>query len=612
MSAGIRLKIFDAGGFVAEEEFQGVVELGRQDRNEPGPFNRISKDDHTRLIIASHLEDSVSRHHVKLIPVGDYAVRIENISPAVPVRISDDGQQVGPGEKKEFNLPWVFTLGRKTIRIHPLAAEPEKTLQKLGSATLPPGSGPPSGSVKFPSLNINQQGSLSPEAVIRWLKTMQGVLQAAAGTSEFLERAAMALVDLVGLDTGRVLRYEDRVWKIDATKTSPRMTVDQVLPPSRSVLRRVLEERATFFELPESGWTEGQSLARVSAVVAAPILNRAGEVIGALYGDRNIDSSFTRVSGPISEAEAMLVEVMADGVAAGLERMKQEKKAIEASVLFEQFFTPELAKELIARPDMLQSREQEVTLLFADIRGFSRISEQLGPQATMDWINDVMGGLSDCVLAHNGVLVDYIGDELMAMWGAPQDQPDQALLACRAAIDMIDVIPKLNDRWKTRIDKGFDLGIGINTGTARVGNTGTKLKFKYGPLGNTVNMASRLQNATKQFKTRVLVSGASHTKFQGQLPTRRLGWIRVVGIDKEIEVFELAASGTANWDPLRKGYEQALEAFEVENLAQAARTLGILQLEFPNDGPSLILLSRVVNAKVDPSTYDRVWTLPTK
>ena len=520
---------------------------------------------------------------------------------------------LSPGEKKEFNLPWLFTLGRKTFRLSPAANEPEKTLQRLGNATLPPGASPASlSSSKIGPLNLGQQGNISADSVIRWLRTMLEVLQAAAGTTEFLDRAAGAMIELVGLDTGRVLLFEGDHPTVAASQVAPRMALEQLMPPSKYVLRRLREEKSTFWEIPDMSLTDGQSLARISAVVAAPILSRAGDVIGALYGDRNLDSSFTKITGPISEPEAMLVEVLAGSVAAGLERMKQEKKAIEASVLFEQFFTPELAKELITHPDMLESKEAEVTLLFCDIRGFSRISEQLGPHATMEWINDVMGGLSDCVRDHNGVLVDYIGDELMAMWGAPQNQPDQALLACRAAIDMLEIIPKMNERWKTRIDKGFDLGIGINTGTARVGNTGTKLKFKYGPLGNTVNMASRLQNATKQFKTRVLVSAASHDKLDGQIPSRRLGWIRVIGIGKEIEVFELASATQANWDPLRKGYEQALDAFESENLAQAARTLGILQLEFPNDGPSLILLSRVVNAKVDPMTYDKVWTLPTK
>ncbi len=611
MAGGLRLRIYESNRPVFSDEFSGPIELGRQDKGEQGPFTLTSYPDKSRLVIATHNEDSISRKHAILEAVGDTRVRIKNLSETVPIRISDDGVLLAPGASSEFGLPWVVTLGRKTIRVLSATQEGEKPLQTLNAATAPPGSAtgiPP----RLHSLNLATEGGMSPESVIRWLQTMMGVLQAAAGTTEFLERAANAVVDLVGLDTGRVMLRDGGNWKADALATAPRIAPDQVSPPSRYVLRKILEERRTFWEVPEVSLSEGQSLDRVSAVVAAPILNRAGEVIGALYGDRNFESSFSKISGPITMAEAMLVEVLAGGVAAGLERVKQEKKAIKAEVLFEQFFTPELAKQLLANPDMLQSRESEVTLLFCDIRGFSRISEQLGPGSTMEWVNDVMGALSDCVTAHDGVLVDYIGDELLAMWGAPKSQPDHALLACRAAVDMLDVIPVLNERWKSVIANGFDLGIGINTGPAQVGNTGTKRKFKYGPLGNSVNLASRLQGASKYFKTRILVSGNTYNQIGCKIPARKLGKIRVINIQEAVEIYELSSLNQPNWEPLRKGYEQALEAFEAENFSQAARTLGILQLEYPNDGPSLILLSRVVNAKVDPASYDAIWTLPSK
>src|SRR5208282_6133126 len=100
----------------------------------------------------------------------------------------------------------------------------------------------------------------------------------------------------------------------------------------------------------------------------------------------------------------------------------------------------------------------EVSLLFCDIRGFSRISERLGPRGTVQWIGDVMGVLSDCVLAHAGVLVDYIGDELVAMWGAPAAQPEHARLACLAAIDMLKAVPGINERWSSTLKESMALG----------------------------------------------------------------------------------------------------------------------------------------------------------
>src|SRR5207248_3044278 len=109
--------------------------------------------------------------------------------------------------------------------------------------------------------------------------------------------------------------------------------------------------------------------------------------------------------------------------------------------------------------------------------------------------------LCEIVLDHEGVVVDQIGDELMVMWGAPEVQPNHAVLACRAALAMFECLPSLNERWLSIIGEPIKLGIGINSGIAQVGNVGSKIKFKYGALGNTVNLASRVQGATKHVKT---------------------------------------------------------------------------------------------------------------
>ena len=174
---------------------------------------------------------------------------------------------------------------------------------------------------------------------------------------------------------------------------------------------------------------------------------------------------------------------------------------------FEQFFTPQLAAQLERDPQLLEGRNADVTLLFADIRGFSRVSERLGPARTMAWIQDTMGALSDCVLAHDGVLVDYIGDELMAMWGAPAPQADHAELACFAARQMLESLADVNARWQAELGGPVRLGIGLNSGVARVGNTGSRQKFKYGPLGDVVNVASRVQGATKYLGADCLITG---------------------------------------------------------------------------------------------------------
>jgi adenylate cyclase len=439
-----------------------------------------------------------------------------------------------------------------------------------------------------------------------------GVLQSAAGSSDFFPRAAQAIVDIVGLDSGHVLVWERGLWTTQAQATAPTVAAEADWKPSSQVLHRVRQEKRTFWEAGGHAALDAPSLVGIKVVVAAPILNPQGEVIGALYGDRRQGSL---IAGPpqISKLEAMLVELLASGVAAGLARLEQERAVLAARLQFEQFFTPELASQLAAEPDLLQGRDAEVTLLFCDIRSFSRHSAKLGPSGTVDLISDVMSTLSECVLEHRGVLVDYIGDELMAMWGAPKPQPDHAQLACRSALDMLNRLPELNGRWQEVLKEPMDVGVGINTGVARVGNTGSRHKFKYGPLGNTVNLASRLQGATKYLRARLLVSGATHAQLDASFSARRLGKVRVINIAEPVDLYELAAPGQPDWPALQEGHEQALDAFETAEFHQVAKIIGKLLLDHPGDGPSLVLLSRALAAIIEPpDSFDPVWELPGK
>ena len=307
------------------------------------------------------------------------------------------------------------------------------------------------------------------------------------------------------------------------------------------------------------------------------------------------------------------MEVLARGVAAGLARLEQEQALLAARVQFEQFFTPELARHLERNPGLLQGREAEVSLLFCDIRGFSRISERLGPALTVKWIGSVMGVLSDCVRAHAGVLVDYIGDELIAMWGAPEDQPDHARLACQAALDMLGMLPLLNKDWQETLKEPMDLGIGINTGVAFVGNTGSHHKFKYAPLGNTVNLASRVQGATRYLKCRLLITGATRAQLDDRFAPRRLARLQVVNIAEPVTLYELAPADRPDWTESRQVYEQALAEFEAKNFATAARALGNWLIQHPDDDPALLLLYRAVRCMVEgPAATHPIWVLGEK
>jgi adenylate cyclase len=605
MAVGWQLRIYENQRLVHTADGTGVIELGRQAVGEPGPFAEVRDSSIRRLVIARLDEDTVSRKHVRLEAMLDGRIRLSNLSTKLPVQLGG-GAEVPPNGNVELPLPAVLTVGRRTIRIQP--AEETPPLLALPEATMPPllGGTPPRRTVNRPSVF-----GMDVEQMCRWLQAAMGVLQGVAGSREFFPRAARAVVDLVGLDSGRVLLLDGSDWRVQAVEYAEGPPSNPEWRPSRQVLARLIGEKRTCWIGAQEA-NHGQSLIGMDAVVAAPILNAVGDVIGALYGDRRQARGLSQ-SSPITKLEAMLVELLAGGVAAGLACLEQEQMVVRARVQFEQFFTPELARQLEAEPDLLRGRDSDITVLFCDVRGFSRFSERLGPAKTVEWLSDVMGTLSECVLDHRGVLVDYIGDELMAMWGAPVEQQEQAQLATSAAIDMLAQLPKLNERWSPILGGAMGFGVGLNTGPARVGNTGTQRKFKYGPLGNSVNLASRVQGATKYLKAPLLVTKATHARLDGSMLSRRVCSVRVVNINEPVALYEMVPPGRVGWSSLATAYEDALQRFERRDLDGAMRVLFQLLSANPDDGPGLVLLSRVIALRdSDPTEFDPVWELPGK
>lgn len=596
MSLSWEVHIFENRQPVFDGTFSGVLEMGRQDRGEEAPYSLKSATSPGRLIVARLDEDRIPRKYVRVEPASDGAMAVTNLSSMVPLRL-ENGTTVQPGGRTDVTPPLVLIMGTRAVRIQPAAA-PE--MQSLPEATIPPFA------VRADSTNLSglsAETAVQAESFVRWLQTAMGVLQSAANSLDFYQRAARAVVDLVGLDSCRVLLREKGNWRVESLQTSAPASGEADSQPSRKILDCVLREKRTFWELPPAAST---SLAGVKALVAAPILDRQGEVIGVLYGDRQGKGGDLR---PITRLEAVLVELLAGGVAAGLARVEQE----QALRTLEQFFTPKVSRRILERPELLDGRSEEVTVLFCDIGGFSRISERLGPSRTIEWTGHVLGALSECVLDMEGVLVDYVGDELMAMWGAPDAQPDHAARACRAALAMLARLPQLNERWKDTLHESMTLAIGINTGPACVGNIGSHIKFKYGPRGTTVNIASRVQGVNKHLKTSILMTQNTQAQLKGLLPTRRLCQVRVVNIAEPLTVFELAAEGQPRWQELQSAYENALALFEQKRFREAARVLGQLLPDFPDDGPSLVLMSRAVQGLAEePEEFDPVWHLRVK
>ena len=446
--------------------------------------------------------------------------------------------------------------------------------------------------------------------LIRSVGQVMDVLQTAMSSADFFQRAAQAVVELVRLDTGRILFLRNGQWELQVMESSEMSSESSALDVSHSMLDMVKTHKQVFWE---NGGDQAPtaSVAMLDAVVVAPIMDPQGEVMGAVYGDRKT-KDLTKAAEPITEWEAMLVELLACSVASGMQRLNQQERVASLQSQFEQFFTKELAQHLEKDPTLLEGREAVVTTLFCDVRSFSAISEVLGTTRTFEWINDVMDVLSECVTEYNGVIVDYIGDELMAMWGAPVEQPDHAERACLAAMEMFKRLPEVNRRWEPIIGRATRVGIGVNTGPVRVGNTGSSIKFKYGPLGHSVNLASRVQGATKYLMCPLLITGSTHKQTGEEFTGRRLCDIRVVNIEEPVPIYELRENCVDASTNLMRPYEQALKHFEYGNFRKAIAILANILNDWPEDGPSLLLLSRAVEAITSQDEFSPVWELPGK
>jgi adenylate cyclase len=598
------------------------VELGRQTESEVKHAQRpytVHEDGGARRVVIAWASESAdfSRRHVRLSALDDGRVRVTNLSETLSIPTPGTGEPIRAGQSVDLSPPFTLSLPRRSVTVEEerLSGLPPRPDQPFGTAL----------SLSIPPALLAPHRAADPQftELISWLQTTMRVLQDAVGSADFLSRAAEALVQIVGLNSGLVLLRRDGRWDDKPTVTFPPTAGARGLRPSTTVLDKLLEKRTTLLE--DSGDAQG-SLVGMAMVVAAPLLDAAGEVAGVLYGQlpQTDGTMFGGADLPVP-LKAVLVDMLACSVSTGLARQRQEREAARAHALFEQFFSESLARQLRDRPDMLKSKTATVTILFCDIRGYSTVSRRLGPEKTEEWLHEVLGVLSRCVIEEDGVLVDYIGDELLAMWGAPQAQPDQTERAVRAGLNMLRSLVGLNKTWRERVGADVEIGIGVNRGEAQVGNWGSEYKFKYGALGDTVNIASRVQGMTKYLKCRLLVTKAARGHLGGKYAARRVVRTKLVNIDEPVDLYEVSAAtdGRAEFFAASESaldtLEQALDVLEQEgkfdkgSFANAARQAGALLEAHPSDGPLILTLSRATDALVrDGLGCAKVWAPPGK
>ncbi len=214
---------------------------------------------------------------------------------------------------------------------------------------------------------------------------------------------------------------------------------------------------------------------------------------------------------------------------------EKDKKAIRET--FGKYLSPKVVDQLVQNPPELGGVDKELTVFFSDIRGFTTLSENMTPQELVNHLNIYLTAMTDIILEYGGTIDKYMGDAIMAFWGAPLPQPNHAELACKCALKQLQVLSELNAQWPE--SKRINIGIGLNSDIMTVGNMGSKLRMNYTLMGDPVNLGSRLESTNKEYGTKIIISEFTYAHIKDKFIVRELDNIRVKGKNKPVLIYEL-------------------------------------------------------------------------
>lgn len=267
-----------------------------------------------------------------------------------------------------------------------------------------------------------------------------------------------------------------------------------------------------------------------------------------------------------------------------------ERKGRQLKKAFSNYVSPDLVKEIEKNPDklVLGGEQRELSILFSDIRGFTTVSESLSPPELVKLLNEYLSPMTRIVLEERGTLDKFIGDAVMAIFNAPLDLPAHAVHACNAAVRMLEELKTLNEGFAARGMNCIDIGIGINTGLAVVGNMGADIRFDYTAIGDSVNLASRLEGLNKYYGSHILVSEDTFRQVpEGRFIFREVDRVRVKGKHLPVVMYELMVAR----QEILPSFEKGLMLYRGREFGAARELFEKLAAEF-DDGPSRLYVSR--------------------
>ncbi|MGE5505307.1 MAG: GAF domain-containing protein [Actinomycetota bacterium] len=361
-------------------------------------------------------------------------------------------------------------------------------------------------------------------------------------------------------------------------------------------------------------------LGRTAREVFADANAWLAEKVEAARADVMMDAALEVEGERISVNVSLLPLQGIDGKALGgmvmIEDISSEKRM---KATMSRYMDPALADRLLAGGEaMMGGQSSRATVLFSDIRSFTTLTEELGPQGTVSLLNEYFTVMVDCITNEGGMLDKFIGDAIMAVFGTPFPHEDDEDRAVRAAIAMMRDLGAFNEHRAADGKKPVDIGIGLNTDQVVSGNIGSPKRMDYTVIGDGVNLASRLESATKQYKAKILISEFTRARLKGTYRMREVDRVVVKGKTKPVAVFEVLEFHTDTSFPNMKGvldtFAYGLKAYRSARFDEAEKAFADALALHPGDGCSQVYLDRCKVLKADPPgpDWDGVWVMKSK
>ncbi|MHC1724876.1 MAG: CHASE2 domain-containing protein [Syntrophobacteraceae bacterium] len=288
--------------------------------------------------------------------------------------------------------------------------------------------------------------------------------------------------------------------------------------------------------------------------------------------------------------------------------VSEEREKRKVRQTFGLYVPPAVVEEMLANPEKLRlgGERKELSILFSDIRGFTTLSEKIPPEELVPQLNSYLTRMTEVVFNHQGTLDKYIGDAIMAIFGAPLPQDDHPVRACRTALDMKEQLNSLHQEWRSRNMPELQIGIGIHTGVVMVGNMGSERRFDYTVIGDNVNLASRLEGLTKMYGVSIVISGSTWEVAKSEFLARELDIVQVKGKQEPVAVYELLCrrDREAEYSGPVDIYSRALSLFREKRWQEALDLFIQVESLWPEDRPARFYQYRCREFLNDPPAED--------